>query len=100
MDGVFSYNVAYVEDVFERLGSDGRHIYLIFHIFDCVFAFSYCLLMMAQIVHPFIVVTAWKFSTFAAVVYFFHPAAFTEVTVSGTAAGKETAFSVIPAAFA
>jgi hypothetical protein len=47
MDGVFSYDANLVNDVFERLGNGGRRIYTIFHIFDCVFALSYCLLMMA-----------------------------------------------------
>jgi hypothetical protein len=47
MDGVFSYDDAFVNDVFTRLGQDGRSTYFVFHIFDCVFALSYCLLMMA-----------------------------------------------------
>jgi len=45
MDGLFCYSAEYVSYIFERLGPDGRLLYLIFHMFDCLFALSYALLM-------------------------------------------------------
>lgn len=47
MDGIFSYDIQYMQVTFEALGEDGRAIYSTFHIFDCLFALTYCLLMMA-----------------------------------------------------
>jgi len=49
MDGLLWYSADYIYSVFEQLGPDGRMVYLIFHIFDYVFAFSYALLMMTLI---------------------------------------------------
>ena len=45
MDSLFWYSAEYISYIFERLGPDGRLIYLIFHVFDCLFIFSYALLM-------------------------------------------------------
>lgn len=41
MDGLFSYDMSGVEQVFARLGAEGIAIYARFHIGDCLFAIAY-----------------------------------------------------------
>lgn len=41
MDGLFSYDMSAVENVFARLGAEGMTIYARFHIGDCLFAAAY-----------------------------------------------------------
>jgi hypothetical protein len=52
MDGLFTYDSSYIKDIFNKLGADGMEIYRTFHVFDSVFALSYCLLAMA-LLKPF-----------------------------------------------
>jgi len=56
MDGLFSYDANYVYEVFYKLGVEGRNTYFIFHIFDNIFAITYCILLMT-LLKP---VTKWN----------------------------------------
>ena len=49
MDGLFSYDSELTFDVFNELGEEGRTTYFVFHIFDCVFALTYCIVMMTML---------------------------------------------------
>ncbi|MCL2530531.1 MAG: HAD family hydrolase [Oscillospiraceae bacterium] len=46
MDGMLWYNAEYISEVFTQLGAHGRQVYLIFHVFDCLFAVTYAALLM------------------------------------------------------